>query len=306
MEIALPSRHGSFFKMKFDRWHLALLTSVVCLFLITIATIGYLLGRQTIRSTMDAQILQSWQQSVERQGMEVEHVRGLANSQLEVLSERVAELQAELYQLDDLSAHLAEIADVDQDEWARMLQPREGYTTGDVTITPKPTDFMNTLDNLTEQLATHAQQLSLLEKLLFNRDLKDVIAEVSRVIDQGWVSSYFGYRIDPFTKRKAWHAGVDLSGSRGTPIKSVAPGVISFVGLRSGYGNLVEVDHGNGFITRYAHNHSNLVQMGDDIEKGQVIAEMGSSGRATGVHVHFEVLKDGKQINPLPYIKAAN
>ena len=164
-----------------------------------------------------------------------------------------------------------------------------------------PTDFMQTLDNLGDQLTDRAGQLLLLEKLLLSRGFNDSILGIGRIVDRGWISFlWLPYR--SFMKRVTLHKGLDISGREGTPIRSVAPGIIRFSGKRSGFGNLVEIDHGNGFVTRYAHNHNNVTMGGHCGNKGQIIADMGSSGRSTGSHVHFEILRNGDHLNPLAYI----
>jgi murein DD-endopeptidase MepM/ murein hydrolase activator NlpD len=119
----------------------------------------------------------------------------------------------------------------------------------------------------------------------------------------GWVSSHFGYRSDPFTGHRAWHKGVDIAGKTGTDVVAVAAGVVTRADNVTGYGNMVEIDHGEGYVTRYGHNKENKVKAGDLIEKGQVIAAMGSTGRSTGSHVHFEVYKNGRVVDPSSYIQ---
>ncbi len=119
------------------------------------------------------------------------------------------------------------------------------------------------------------------------------------------MSSRFGRRTDPFNGRVAWHEGVDFAGKLNSDIVSVAAGVVTWSEERSGYGIMVEINHGGGFSTRYAHCSENLVQVGDVVKKGQVIAKMGSSGRSTGPHVHFEVYKHGRAVDPASYIHRA-
>jgi murein DD-endopeptidase MepM/ murein hydrolase activator NlpD len=120
----------------------------------------------------------------------------------------------------------------------------------------------------------------------------------------GWISSHFGYRSDPFTGRGAFHAGVDFAAEPGTRVISTGPGVVSFSGYKSGYGNVVEVTHPTGYLTRYGHNARNLVREGEAVHKNQEIAVIGSTGRSTGTHVHFEVERDGKTQNPMRYLSA--
>lgn len=117
------------------------------------------------------------------------------------------------------------------------------------------------------------------------------------------LSSSYGVRFDPFTHRPAFHSGLDFPGAFYTPIMATAPGVISFVGVRSGYGNVVEIDHGNGYMTRYAHNSKLLAQVGERVRAGDVISDVGSTGRSTGPHVHFEVWYQGRVVNPLAYVR---
>ena len=118
----------------------------------------------------------------------------------------------------------------------------------------------------------------------------------------GWMSSLYGYRSDPMSGKKEFHQGVDVAGKPGTPITAVAAGIVIWSGQRYGYGDLVEISHGNGYTTRYAHNKKNLVSVGEKVEKGEIIALMGATGRSTGTHVHFEVLRHGKHLNPNKYL----
>jgi murein DD-endopeptidase MepM/ murein hydrolase activator NlpD len=125
---------------------------------------------------------------------------------------------------------------------------------------------------------------------------------VLRPVEGGWVSSGFGRRVDPFTGREALHQGLDFAGLRNSVITASGAGVVTRSGGQRGYGNLIEIDHGDGFASRYGHNASNLVAVGDHVKAGQVIALMGASGRATGNHLHFEILKDGRPVNPARFI----
>ena len=125
---------------------------------------------------------------------------------------------------------------------------------------------------------------------------------MDRPVDGGWVSSHFGQRRDPFTGRPAVHRGLDFAGLDNSAILAVAPGVVSWSGRQRGYGNLIEIDHGRGWVTRYGHNASNLVAVGDYVKPGQTIALMGSTGRATGTHLHFEVLYRGRHQNPARFV----
>jgi len=158
------------------------------------------------------------------------------------------------------------------------------------------------IDRLDKRVQLRDSQLSALENVILARDLKKQIHPEGRPVNQGFISSYFGEREDPFTGREAYHKGVDFAGSAGEDVVAVAAGVVTWSGERSGYGNLVEINHGDGYVTRYAHNERTLVKVGDTVKRGETIALMGSTGHSTGPHVHFEVLRNGRQVDPLSFI----
>jgi murein DD-endopeptidase MepM/ murein hydrolase activator NlpD len=158
------------------------------------------------------------------------------------------------------------------------------------------------LDSLEHKVDLRDAQLAALENVILARDLNDQIHPEGRPTKGGFISSYFGDRQDPFTGHEAFHRGIDFAGSAGSEVVAVAAGVVTWAGARSGYGSMVEVNHGNGYMTRYAHNQRTLVTVGQTVTRGQAIALMGSTGRSTGPHVHFEVLKNGRQINPASFL----
>ena len=164
-------------------------------------------------------------------------------------------------------------------------------------------EFLNALDRLERQLQDRQSQLKILEDLLNDRKIQSETFIAGRPIEQGWISSRFGQRPDPFTGRMSFHAGLDFTtGRAGAEINTVASGVVTWSGPRSGYGLMVEVNHGSGYTTRYAHAEKLLVGVGDIVDKGQNIALVGSTGRSTGPHVHFEVYKNGRVVDPAAYI----
>ncbi|RMD80599.1 MAG: M23 family metallopeptidase [Gammaproteobacteria bacterium] len=161
------------------------------------------------------------------------------------------------------------------------------------------------LGRLEAGLAGRARGLALLESWYLERRLRRSTTPRGRPVRHGWVSSRYGWRTDPFTGLRAFHQGVDVAGRAGEPVRAVADGVVTWAGRRYGYGLLVEIAHGRGYVTRYGHNREVLVQVGQRVRQGEVIARMGSTGRSTGPHVHFEVLRDGRPVDPLPYLRAA-
>ena len=160
------------------------------------------------------------------------------------------------------------------------------------------------LDTLEEQINDRAQQLGALEMVMASRELGQRIMPGGLPLIGGWISSHFGHRSDPFTGRGAFHAGVDFAGPTGSRVIAVGPGVVSYSGWKQGYGNVVEITHPTGYVTRYGHNSRNLVQVGQSVQKNDAIAVIGSTGRSTGTHVHFEVLRDGNVLNPMKYLVA--
>jgi murein DD-endopeptidase MepM/ murein hydrolase activator NlpD len=172
----------------------------------------------------------------------------------------------------------------------------------DAELLLERTDLSAMIDNLESQLAARDAQLGVLETLIMQRELRRQIRPEGRPVTRGYLSSGFGTRQDPFTGHGAWHLGVDFAGKEGDPVLAVGAGIVTFAGERSGYGLVVEVNHGDGFVTRYAHNRRILVKVGDSVIRGHQLAAMGSTGRSTGPHVHFEVLRNGRQVNPLAYI----
>jgi len=171
------------------------------------------------------------------------------------------------------------------------------------TVDYQHSDLELLYTQLQHQLESRESQLGILESLMLDRKLKQQSAVTGRPIKKGWMSSKFGYRTDPFKGHRAWHNGVDFAGKEGADVVAVASGVVTWSAERNGYGQMVELDHGEGYITRYAHNKKNLVNVGDTVKKGEVVGLMGSSGRSTGPHVHFEVYKNGRAVDPASYIR---
>ena len=226
-----------------------------------------------------------------------------AQRQLDAFAAHVAELQARLTRLDALGERLTELAELDSSEFDCSLDVGQGgpeEILDGAAYAPPP--FISTLDELALRLDSREQQLEVLEQLLAERRLDEAEYLAGRPVLQGYVSSPFGRRTDPLSGRPSVHKGVDFAAKAGSAVVAVAAGVVTASGRRSGYGNTVEISHADGYVTLYAHNRRNLVQVGDLVQRGQTIAEVGSSGRSTGYHVHFEVSKNGRVVNPTSFI----
>lgn len=241
---------------------------------------------------------------VQEQQDDLDAARGEAQRELNAMAVKLAELQAQSNRLNALGERLTRMGRLDDGEFNFDEPPAVGGPAArDDASGAVRADLQTGLDLLGQRLEMQEQQLELLENLLADRDLDANLTPTGLPVRSGYSSSGFGHRADPFSGAGAYHAGVDFNGARGSDILSVADGVVSFAGRRSGYGNVVDVDHGNGYMTRYAHNSQNLVQPGQRVRVGQVIAKMGATGRATGNHVHFEVWLNDRPVNPNQYLR---
>ena len=247
-----------------------------------------------------------WQVALEEQKRELTQARDAAQDQLNALAVRLGQMQAQMLRVEALGQRLARQAKLDKSEFDfDQLPARGGPAEPLAEEQMNGVDFMRTLDDLALQIDDRARQLEVLEQVVSRRQLKHAVSPAGRPISKGWLSSYFGKRTDPFNGRREMHKGVDFAGQMGSGILATAAGVVTWAGKRYGYGNLVEINHGNGLSTRYGHCQDILVKVGDKVAQGQEIALMGSTGRSTGPHVHYEVLKNGRQINPAKYVRAA-
>lgn len=243
-----------------------------------------------------------WHKELENQQLMLESVRQKAEKSLDAMASRLSLLQGHVLRIDALGARLAEMADLDDIDFDTLNPPGMGGPAPLAQESLSLSDLAGTLDDIEKTIIDRREKLTAMESMLIDRALQEQIRPKGRPALGGWMSSLYGYRSDPLNGKKEFHQGVDFAGKLDTPITAVAAGIVIWSGLRYGYGNLVEISHGNGFITRYAHNRKNLVAVGEKVEKGEIIALMGTSGRSTGTHVHFEVLRNGKHLNPNSYL----
>ncbi len=270
-------------------------------------SLGYWLAEPVqVDRSIDHRMVQDWKNAVEVQKLALTEGKKNAQAHIDALSQRLGELQAHIYRVDALGSRLTEMAKLDKGEFNFEQAPAMGGPENTMEFpSSNSLDLIAAMDKLTLQIQDREQQLSILESMMLYGDLQQKGLPTGRPIKKGWMSSFYGMRNDPFSGKRDFHKGVDFAGKMGSDIVSVATGVVTWSGDRYGYGNMVEVDHGNGYATRYAHNSTNLVKLGDKIKKGQVIAKMGSSGRSTGPHVHFEVLKNGHVVDPMKHLASS-
>ncbi len=264
---------------------------------------GIQLGRGGLSQDPAAQVGE-WGMKLEEQRAQVINTRRELQDGLDALASRVGQMNAHVIRLDALGRRLTEMAGLDKGEFNFDSEPGvggpEALLEGAVASSSELTAM---LDQLTHQIKDREQQLSVLESLISTRNLSRQIVPGGRPVAKGWISSHFGHRTDPFTGRKAFHRGVDFAGAEGSEVVAVASGVVTFAKERFGYGVTVEINHGGGYVTRYGHNQRVLVTVGDTVQKGQAIALMGSTGRSTGPHLHFEVLKQGRAVDPMRFVR---
>lgn len=268
---------------------------------------GYWLASdQQYAQQMDTTVVQAWKQRLVEQKQALQDTRESTQANINALAQQVGQLQAHVLRMEALGQRLTEMAKLDKGEFNFDELPAQGGPASAADLQPQDSgDLLRTLDELSDQISDREQQLAVLETFLMHNHLQKQVKPAGRPIRKGWMSSRFGKRNDPFTGKKEFHAGMDFAGKAGSDVVAVAAGVVTWCGDRWGYGNLVEIDHGNGYVTRYGHNSKILVKLGDTVKPDQVIALMGSSGRSTGPHVHFEVLLNNRAVNPLKYIRAS-
>lgn len=237
---------------------------------------------------------------LQAQKEEVAATQQQAQREINALAARLGELQAEANRLNALGERLTRIGQLQDGEFDFNKPVGVGDGEGEVEDMPREA-LDGELASLDMQFRHAGGQLSVLESLLFNRQLDMASVPAGEPIDS-YITSHYGYRADPFRGGRKFHAGIDFEADVGDPVNAVADGVISFSGNKSGYGYTVEIDHGNGFMTRYAHNSSLVRKVGEPIRAGQQIAKAGSTGRSTGAHVHFEVWQDGRAVNPRQFL----
>jgi murein DD-endopeptidase MepM/ murein hydrolase activator NlpD len=226
-----------------------------------------------------------------------------SSADIDAVAARVGALQAEIMRINALGQRLVEMAGLDAEEFDFARPAPAGGPEEVVLRRNDVDDVAQDLAKVLSDLDDRKRKLGLLETLIMERDLK------RHSTPEGWplrvggvVTSKFGYRRHPITGRSSMHLGIDIAAKTGTDIVAMADGVVIFSGRKSGYGNIVEIRHANGLETRYGHNSQNLVSEGDMVRKGQVIAKLGSTGRSTGPHVHFEVRRNGEAVNPMQYL----
>jgi murein DD-endopeptidase MepM/ murein hydrolase activator NlpD len=276
-----------------------LITAIVCC-----AVILFLAGRSSVDMPEPLKNeFATLQLDIHLQQREIDKLASEYQQNINALAVRLSELQAASTRMDALGKRLVQMGQLSLDEFNFQEPVPIGGPAEEASIgVASESELQISINSLGIRLRRQSSQLDALQFLMMNRQVESDLTPAGWPVKKGWISSRYGERIDPFTGERALHRGLDFAGTRGSEVHSVASGVVIWAANRSGYGKMVEIDHGNGYKTRFAHNETLNVQAGDRVTAGQVIALMGDSGRASAPHVHFEVLHQGARINPAKFV----
>jgi murein DD-endopeptidase MepM/ murein hydrolase activator NlpD len=281
-----------------------LLASGLLMFLLVLsATAG--VYWQTLRYAAEVPLPALHRLVLAAQETEAEHSRAFVQQNLNAMAVKLGEMQAHLTRLDALGERLASVAGVRDIRFAEApglggaaptLMPPQNLSLG---------DFSEKLLELSRQLENRNDMLGVLESQLFEQAVKKKLMPTMMPVSAPFNASGFGRRVDPFTGQWAMHEGIDFLADAGSPVAAAAGGVVVFAGFHPQYGYVIDIDHGNDLVTRYAHCSKLLVKEGDVVARGRKIAETGSTGRSTGPHLHFEVRFRGAAQNPAKFLMAS-
>lgn len=271
---------------------------------ITVTMLAGLMNYFTLRFAADLNLPYIHELLASTQRQQNEKTQSYLRENLNAMAIRLGQMQAQLLRLDTLGERLAKLAGFKPQDLMFDQTPGRG---GAVSTIPSQDislgDFTKQLDVLTRQLDDRGDKLGVLDSLFTLDNAKKKLIPTMLPVAGGWYSSNYGWRIDPFNGQRAFHEGIDFMAERGTPITAAAGGVVVYSDFHPQYGNMIEIDHGNGLITRYAHASKRLVKVGDVVLSGAKIAEVGMTGRATGTHLHFEVRQNGAPQNPMQFLR---
>ncbi len=273
--------------------------SVVCVLMLGVG-VGYLAFNTKIEKDLE---LNKFQSLVAQKEQDIQQFKLQVNQELDSLAVQIGGLYAQSLRMNALGSRLTEVAKIDNSEFDFTTEPGIGGAGLELTnIENTPQDLFTSLYSIKANFQQQEEQLFLLSSLLNEKEYNQQIKPSGKPIRKGWISSSYGGRTDPFTGKQAFHSGIDFSGKHGSIIQAMAEGVVIWAGKRGNYGRLVEIDHGSGYVTRYAHMSEVSVSVGQKVNKQEIIGIMGKSGRATSEHLHFEVLKNGRKVNPWPFL----
>jgi murein DD-endopeptidase MepM/ murein hydrolase activator NlpD len=287
--------------------HLALIATAL---VVVVLALSSMMSYLTVRHAAEIRLpfLQELLRNISLE--EAGKTRELVRENLATMAARLGQMQGQLMQLDSLGERLAGLAGVKPADAKGAVQKVERNAgRGGPLLRPDnltPNDLKNALDELARQVEVRSDTLSALESRMLEERIRKSLLPTTRPVDTDARASGFGWRLDPFTGQTAMHEGIDFIAEPGTPILSAAAGIVKAVEQHPQYGNMVEIDHGNDLITRYAHAQAIHVKVGEFVKRGQRIAAVGTTGRSTGPHLHFEVRIGGVAQNPSRFLEQGN
>lgn len=238
---------------------------------------------------------------VGEQEQEIVKTREYVRQHMDVLGRRIGSLQAQVSRINAVELRIADVSGIDLQDFDFDQDPPIGGSAEDEADSEQ-IDIENAIVAIERELSLRESEIAAMDFLLSRKNLESKQTPAGWPVNGGWISSNFGSRMHPMTGKKQFHQGVDIPGKLGTEVLAVADGVVTRATNSGNYGWVVEIDHGDNYTTLYSHNRKNLVSEGETVVKGQAIAEVGSTGRSTGPHVHFEVLKNNRNINPVKFL----
>jgi murein DD-endopeptidase MepM/ murein hydrolase activator NlpD len=302
--IVIPNRRAKARSLNISTRHL-LASLFVALVLLLATTVG--LYWVTFRFATDIKVPLVQQLVLSAQHGEAERARQFVQQNLNAMAVKLGEMQAQLARLDALGDRLSNMAGIRPQEFRFSEAP--GLGGAQPTALPPQNlslaEFGEKLYVVSRQMENRTDMLGVLEAQLFEQAVKKELIPTMMPVNAPFNASGFGMRIDPFTGMQAMHEGIDFLADLGSPIRAAAGGVVIFAGFHPQYGNVVDIDHGNDLVTRYAHASKLYVREGDVVQRGRHIADVGTTGRSTGPHLHFEVRFKGVAQNPARFVLAS-
>lgn len=302
--ILVPgSRHGKGNNISLSSRQAILLALVLLVLLPSlIGVVAYRFQGLIAEQTDEIAQINLQKRELAAQRVAINEARREAVTHLNALAQRMGQMQAQVLRLNALGSRLTRMAGLDPREFNFSAEPAMGGPDkgGSTMLMPELTA---SLERIAGALDRQQERLAALENLMLDRKVNAAVTPSGWPVEGGWVSSGFGKRADPFTGQRSMHEGVDIATRFGTTIQAMGDGLVTFSGEKAGYGLMVEITHDAALVTRYAHTSASLVKVGDRVQKGQAIAQVGTSGRTTGPHLHFEVLRDGNAVNPQRYLQ---
>ncbi len=267
---------------------------------VVLAVVGLYVVTFRVAATFEVPYLRNLASLVMRD--EIERNEQMLRDNVSAMARRLGEMQAQLLRLDALGERVARLAGIRPEEFNfRDLPGRGGAVTGESR--PLSMDELSeAVEQLSREVESRVDYLDVVESELMSAQVRSALLPQNTPVSEGFVGSGFGRRLDPFTGQLVMHAGLDFAAPAGTPILAAAGGVVTSAEYNAAYGNMVVIDHGNGLRTLYAHASRLEVAVGDIVRRGQQIARVGSTGRSTGSHLHFEVHRDGVPLNPARFL----